>query len=84
MWVGSVVLSFCVVGMIHSFDENFGENWFRTIVSWVAVSLFVMFFYVIWSYYSLFFHFRQAEREVRKLIYEDILHNLKKEENHLV
>lgn len=29
MWVGSLVLSFCVVGINHSFDENFGENWFQ-------------------------------------------------------
>ena len=84
IWTGSFVLSFCIVGTTFSFDEDLGENWIRTIISWIAVSVCIMLFHVIWFYYSIFFHFRQTEREVRKLIYEDILHQLKKEETHLV
>lgn len=79
VWIGSFISSFCIVGMVYSFDNNFNGSWPKIIVNWVASSLFIMFFYVLWSYYSLFLHFRQTEREIRKLIYEDILHQLEKQ-----
>src|SRR5215207_11040627 len=61
--------------------ERFESNWIKALIYWIVMSAVIMLFYVCSSYFSLFFKFRQTEREVRKLIYQDILYQLSKEEN---
>lgn len=81
IWVNAFLVSLMVIGMKGEVWNKFEENWIKAIVSWIILSAFSMLFYVIWSYYSMFFHFRQTEREVRKLICQDILKQLKKEDD---
>jgi hypothetical protein len=59
--------------------NKFQVNWIKALAYWLLMSGVIMLFYVFSSYYSLFFQFRQTEREVRKLIYQDILFQLAKE-----
>jgi hypothetical protein len=69
-----------VVGSAGGYFENFDQNWIRAILTWLAVSAIMMLFFVVWSHYSLFYQFRLAEREIRKLIYQNILNQIEKEE----
>ena len=79
IWVNAFLVSLMVIGMTSEVWDKFEENWIKAIVGWIILSAFSMLFYVIWSYYSMFIQFRKTEREVRKLIYQDILQQLKKE-----
>jgi hypothetical protein len=72
-WVNCFLVSFVVVGFCHSFEGNFEQNWIRAVSSWVLLSLTSTILYVAGFYFSLFYQVRKTEREVRKLIYEDIL-----------
>jgi hypothetical protein len=80
VWLNAVFLSLMVTGMLTDVWEILDANWLKAIIKWLVLSGVVMLFWVIASFYSMFYHFRKTEREVRRLIYEDILHQLKKEE----
>jgi hypothetical protein len=69
-----------MVGVAGDFFSKWDEHWWKTILGWLLLSAAMMLLYVIVAYYSLFYQFRQTEREVRKLIYQDILFQLKREE----
>lgn len=84
VWLDAFFLSLIIVSAVGDATERFAQNWLKAIVGLLAMSAVVMLFYVIGSFYSLFYHFRQTEREVRKLIYQDILSQLKKEEKEIV
>lgn len=81
IWVSAFFLSFAIVCIVSDAFALFEYNWIKALLKLVLLSGVVMVFYVIGTFYSLFYHFRQAEREVRKLIYQDILFQLKKEES---
>jgi len=82
IWLDAIFISLAVVGLISIVWERFESNWIKALIYWIVMSAVIMLFYVCSSYFSLFFKFRQTEREVRKLIYQDILYQLSKEENH--
>jgi hypothetical protein len=84
VWINAAFVSLTLVGMSNDYFENFGQNWLKALATWLTVSALMMLIYVVWSFYSVFYQFRMTEREVRKLIYQDILHQLKKEEKELV
>lgn len=77
-WSGGFILSFLIVGATGNIWDKLEQNWLKAIVNWVLTSAFIMFFYVLWFYFSLFVQIRQTERQIRKLIYEDILDQLQK------
>jgi hypothetical protein len=78
-WLNAFVLSFTVIAISTEIWDKFQVNWIKALVYWLLMSGVIMLFYVFSSYYSLFFQFRQTEREVRKLIYQDILYQLAKD-----
>ena len=78
-WLNAFVLSLTVIAISTEIWNKFQVNWIKALVYWLLMSGVIMLFYVFSSYYSLFFQFRQTEREVRKLIYQDILYQLAKE-----
>jgi hypothetical protein len=78
VWINSFVLSFFIIAATSNLWEGFAENWAKALISWIVISAFVTLFYVITSFYTIFLKFREAEREVRKLIYQDILERLNK------
>lgn len=84
VWVNAAFVSLTLVGMAGNYFDNFDQNWAKSLALWLSVSAVMMLFFVVWSYYSLFYQFRMAEREVRKLIYQDILTQIKKEEKSYV
>lgn len=83
VWINAFFLSLIVVGIVGDFFDKFSENWWKAVLGILAMSTLVMVFYVMAFFYNIFYHFRQTEREVRKLIYQDILSQLKKEEKEL-
>ncbi|RYZ28721.1 MAG: hypothetical protein EOO10_08565 [Chitinophagaceae bacterium] len=84
VWLDAFFVSLMIVFVVADFSEKFAQNWLKAIVGLILLSAVVMLLYVVGAFYSLFYHFRQTEREVRKLIYQDILSQLKKEEKETV
>jgi hypothetical protein len=76
IWVQAFLLSLIVVGITADIWTRMQENWMRALAGWLLLAIFIMFLYVIQSYYTLFVSFRNAEREVRKLIYQDLLQKI--------
>lgn len=79
IWLDAFLLSVTVVVMTKDVFEMFAKSWLTALLAILTLSAMIMLFFVVGAYYSLFIRFRRAEREVRKLIYQDILHQLKKE-----
>lgn len=79
-WANSFFLSLALTGMFTDVWETLDVNWLRSVLKWILLSGVATLLWVAISFYSMFFHFRKTEREVRRLIYEDILYQLKKEE----
>jgi len=81
IWIDAFILSLFIVAITNDLWNKFDQNWIKALIQWIVISAVIMVFYVITGYYTLFFKFRQTEREVRKLVYQDILYRLSKEEN---
>lgn len=79
-WVDAFFTSFMAVLIAGNFFEAEIANWWKDLIRLMLVAGIVMIFSVIGTYFSLFVKVRQTEREVRKLIYQDILFKLKGEE----
>lgn len=81
IWIDAFFLSLTVVFIASDYAEKFSENWLTAVLSLFLISGMVLLFFVVTAYYSLFYRFRKTEREVRKLIYQDILFRLQNEQN---
>jgi len=79
IWIDALCLALFVVLMTTENWKVFSEDWVKAILGILGLSIVVMVFFIITAYYSLFFRFRQVEREVRKLIYQDLLKRLEEE-----
>ena len=84
IWLNAFFVTLTVVVFAGDFFEKFEQNWIKALLSLIVLSAMMMLFYVVGSFYSVFYYFRKTEREVRKLIYQDILFQLKKAEKELV
>lgn len=84
VWMNAFFLSLIMVTIVGDFFDKFKQNWEKALLGLFFMSALIMLFYVMAFFYNIFYHFRQTEREVRKLIYQDILSQLKKEEKELV
>ena len=73
IWVQAFLLSLIVVAITTDIWNKFELNWVKALTGWLLLAAFIMLLYVIQFYYSLFISFRNTEREVRKLIYQDLL-----------
>lgn len=78
-WAGSFGLAILIVSITTKIWDQFQQNWWKAIILLIATSMVVTLFNVIWFSFSLFAQVRQTEREVRKLIYEDILRKIEEE-----
>ena len=76
IWVDAFFLSLTVVFIASDYAGKFAENWLKALLGLLLISGMVLLFFVVTAYYSLFYRFRKTEREVRKLIYQDILFRL--------
>ncbi|HET7897650.1 MAG TPA: hypothetical protein VFL47_08270 [Flavisolibacter sp.] len=79
IWMDAFLVSVTVVFTAGDYWEKFSQNWMKAAAALVALSACIMLFYVVSAFYTLFYNFRKTEREVRKLIYQDILFQLEKE-----
>ncbi len=77
-------LSVSAVLFLGDYIEKFEQNWIKAFLVLVCVAGIFAVVFVITSFYSQFYNVRQTERVVRKLIYQDILFQLKKEEKEVV
>ena len=80
VWVNAFFLSLIIVSIVGDFFDKFSENWLKAMLGMLLLSALIMIVYVMAFFYNIFYHFRRTEREVRKLIYQDILFQLKKDE----
>ena len=79
IWIDACCMAFTAIAFAGDYFDKFGQNWLKALVSLIVTSGFIMLVFIFSSYYTLFLKFRQAEREIRKLIYQDILFQLKKD-----
>lgn len=79
-WALAFAVSLMVAGLASDVGERFAENWVKALVMLLVTTAIAALLYVIGSFHSVFVEFRKTEREVRRLLYQDILHELKKEE----
>jgi hypothetical protein len=84
VWLNAFFLSLIVVSIVGDYFDKYGQNWLKAVFVILAVTAIVMIVYVMAFFYNIFYHFRQTEREVRKLIYQDILSQFRKEEKETV
>jgi hypothetical protein len=75
-WVNAILLSLMIVAIVGDLWQKFEQNWLKALFYWLALSSIVLLFYVIGTFFSLFYEFRRIERVIRKLIYEDLLQRL--------
>lgn len=79
VWLLAFFVSFLIVFVAGDFGSRFAGNWLKATAQLFATVIIVGLFYAIGAFYSLFVEFRKTEREVRRLIYQDILFQLKEE-----
>ena len=84
IWVDAFFLSLTVVFIASDYADKFSANWLKAALSLFFISGMVLLFFVVTAYYSLFYRFRKTEREVRKLIYHDILYRLQNSQKEVV
>lgn len=84
VWLNAFFLSLIVVSIVGDYFEKYGQNWLKALLVMLSITGLIMVVYVMAFFYNIFYHFRQTEREVRKLLYQDILSQLKKEEKEIV
>lgn len=84
IWVDAFFLSLTVVFIASDYADKFSANWLKAALSLFFISGMVLLFFVVTAYYSLFYRFRKTEREVRKLIYQDILYRLQNSQKEVV
>ena len=80
IWIDAFFVSFTIVFITGDYIDQFSQNWMAALVKISVLAGGIMLFYLITAFFTLFLKFRQTEREVRKLIYQDILIQLQKEE----
>lgn len=81
IWVDAFFLSLTVVVITSDYTDKFAKNWWAAALSLLLISGIMLLFFVVTAYFSLFYRFRKTEREVRKLIYQDILFRLQNSQN---
>ncbi|HEY1022354.1 MAG TPA: hypothetical protein VGE06_08565 [Flavisolibacter sp.] len=81
IWVDAFFLSLTVVFITSDYTDKFAKNWWAAALSLLLISGIMLLFFVVTAYFSLFYRFRKTEREVRKLIYQDILFRLQNSQN---
>jgi hypothetical protein len=83
-WLDAVFLSLMAAFFAGNFFEGAINMWWKEILRLLINAAIVFVFAVAGMYFSLFTKFRKTEREVRKLIYQDILAQLKKSKEAVV
>lgn len=78
-WFGGLFLSVMATLIGGNFFEGMAVPWWKDAIRLAANAGIVFLFAVTGMCFSLFTLFRKTEREVRKLIYQDLLYQLKKE-----
>ena len=78
-WLNAIILSVMATFIAGDFFEGAAAAWWKDAIRLGLRSGIVLIFSVSVMYFSLFTDFRRTEREVRKLIYQDILFRLEKE-----
>ena len=73
IWIQAFILAMIVVGITSDIRNQFELNWVKALTGWLLLAVFVMVLFVIQFFYSVFVSFRNTEREIRKLIYQDLL-----------
>jgi hypothetical protein len=80
VWLDALFLSLLISGTTTDIWDKFADHWARALLGLVLITGVVMLFFVITAYYNLFVQFRHVEREIRKLIYQDLLRRIEEAE----
>lgn len=75
-WAGSFGLALVISSVTMDLWEKLQQNWWKALIMLVLTSMVIALFNIALAYFSLFVTVRKTEREVRKLIYQDILSKL--------
>ena len=78
IWIDIVLLSILSAGMVTEVWEKLEQKWFASVFTWLFLCATAMLLYVISAYHTIHLKFRQTKREVRKLIFRELLLELKK------
>lgn len=84
VWLSAFVISLIVAGWTNQLWEQFSRHWVKALVMWLVISAVIMLIYVIGFFYAMFVNFRNTEREVRKLIYQDLLEKIDEKEMEII
>ena len=79
IWINAILLSLLIIGMITEVWEKPDQKRFATLFTWLFLSALATLLYIFSAYHYIFLKFRQSKREVRKLIFQDLLLQLKKD-----
>jgi hypothetical protein len=77
IWIDAFFTSVLAVGIATDIWDKFAASWLKTLAEMLLLSLIIMFVLMITTYFNLFLRFRQTDSVVRKLIYQDLLYQLK-------
>lgn len=78
-WLNAILLSLMATVMAGHFFEGTIADWWKDAIRLLIKTGFILIIPVAGMYFNLFATFRQTEREVRKLIYQDMLAQLERE-----
>ena len=77
IWIDAFAASLLVVSIATDIWEKFATGWIKALAGLLLLSLIIMFVLVVTTCFNLFLRFRQTDSIVRKLIYQDLLYQLK-------
>lgn len=63
-----------------AFSENWDQEWWKVIIKMLIGATFFTLFFNITSYFSIAFEVNKVQKQVQKLLYEDLLYQLDKEQ----
>ncbi|HEU4472177.1 MAG TPA: hypothetical protein VFR58_13890 [Flavisolibacter sp.] len=81
IWVEAFFAPLLIVAIAGDIWEKLETNWISAVAGWIFLSAFAGIFYVLSLYHTLFVQYRRTEREIRKLIYQDLLEKIAMEES---
>lgn len=65
--------------MMYAFMEDWDQPWLKTLMKMLIGATIFTLFYNITSYFSIAFEVNRVQKQVQKLLYEDVLHWLAEE-----
>ena len=78
-WIGAFFLSLLITMFTEDTIGNIFDHPLKGIAGWVLNAVGITVLYTLSAFLFPFYRFRQTERAVRRVIYQDLLHQIEKE-----